>query len=97
MTSKIERGQAKAAQMRAAMKRYGAGKRATKVANLIEEGAAGRAELKRMRDVWYDTDGRAMPGQYFNPKGKAHVVGRDQKARNILRGHNARQSQGRGI
>ena len=97
MTSKIEQGQAKAAKLRQDMKRYAAGKRATKVATLQSEGASGRAELKRMRDVWYDTDKRATPGQYFNPKGKAHVVGRDQKARNILRGHNARKSQGKGI
>lgn len=44
-----------------------------KVARLQAKGAAGRAELKRMRDVWYSTDKPVTAGDYYNPHGKAPV------------------------
>jgi len=44
-----------------------------KVARLQKKGAAGRAELKRMRDVWYPTDKPVSAGNYFNPNGKQPV------------------------
>lgn len=94
---KFQRGKDKAQQLRADMNRYQEGKRAAKIATLIAEGQPGRAELKRMRDVWYDTDKRASPGQLWNPKGKNSARGSSTKAKNILTGHNARQSQGRGL
>lgn len=94
---KIQRGKGKAQQLRADMQRYQQGKRATKVAALIAEGQPGRAELKRMRDVWYDTDKQAKPGQLWNPTGKNSARGSDSKARKILTGHNARKAQGKGL
>ena len=44
-----------------------------KVARLQAKGAAGRAELKRMRDVWYPTDKPTAAGNYFNPDNKQPV------------------------
>ncbi|MNR40180.1 hypothetical protein D3C85_1584440 [compost metagenome] len=90
----IEAGKAKAAKLRAEHERYHEGKRATKVATLIAEGAVGRPELKRMRDVWYSTDKPTKAGTYWNPKGKASARGSDAKARKINTGHRARQMQG---
>ena len=65
-----------------------------KVAKLQTMGQAGRAELRRMRDVWYDTDGRASPGEYFNPTGKRMVKGSDAKSVRIQRATNAKARQG---
>lgn len=58
------------------------------------EAVSARAELKRMRDVWYSTDAKPSAGTAWNPKGKQHAKGSEGKARNIQRGHNARKSQG---
>jgi hypothetical protein len=44
-----------------------------KVAVLQKKGAAGRAELKRMRDVWYPTDKPVKAGDFYNPTGKCPV------------------------
>lgn len=74
-----------------------AGAHFRKVAKLQAMGAAGRAELRRMREVWYDTDKAVSPGAMFNPEGKQFVRGSEGKARNIQRGHTARNNQGKGI
>lgn len=50
-----------------------AAKHFRKVAKLQGEGAKGRAELKRMRDVWYSTDKPTTAGNYYNPNGKQPV------------------------
>ncbi|QPP21171.1 hypothetical protein AIIMSPaA1_046 [Pseudomonas phage AIIMS-Pa-A1] len=96
--SKNAAGTAKAAKLRADMKRYQAGHRATKVAELIAiNDSSARAELRKMRDVYYSTDKATTPGHYFNPKGKHFARGSEGKARNILKGHNARKSQAKGL
>ncbi len=65
-----------------------------KVAKLQTMGQAGRAELKRMRDVWYDTDSAVTAGEFHNPKGKRMVKGSDAKALRIQSAHNAKARQG---
>ena len=49
----------------------------TKVARLqAENTVTSRRELKRMRDVMYDTEpSRPSPGQGWNPDGKRHTRG----------------------
>jgi hypothetical protein len=56
-----------------------------------------RAELRKMRDVYYDTDAEAGPGEYFNPSGLRRVRGSDGKHRRIMSGQRARQMQGAGL
>lgn len=46
----------------------------SKVARLQAKGAAGRAELKRMRDVWYNTDKPTTAGEYYNPNSAKRPV-----------------------
>ena len=67
----METGQAKAARLRAELKRYG--KRDMKVQRLLGMGPDGRKELKRMRDVRYFTDKPTRPGEYLNPTGKRYA------------------------
>ena len=65
-----------------------------KVAELQAKGPAGRAELKRMREIWFDTDAPTKAGEYFNPTGKRLVKGSDSKARRIHSAHQTKARQG---
>lgn len=63
-----------------------------------EAGVAARQELKRMRDVYYDTDAyHPSAGAAWQPSGAKHARGSEGKARNIQRGFTARKQQGMNI
>ncbi|UVN13031.1 hypothetical protein FBPa25_0002 [Pseudomonas phage vB_PaeP_FBPa25] len=64
---------------------------------IAQDDVTSRKELRKMRDVRYSTDPEPMPGRYHNPDQRAFVKGSDGKARNILKGWNAKRSQGRGL
>lgn len=70
----------------------------TKVARLqAENSVSSRRELKRMREVVYDTDPTPSPGKSWNPEGKQFVKGSSNKHATLMSAHNARQKQGVGI
>lgn len=50
-----------------------ASKHFAKIQRLTAMGVAGNKERKKMRDVWYSTDGQPTAGQAWNPDGKQHV------------------------
>lgn len=94
-------GKAKAEKLRNDMQRYAEGRRATKVQTLIDAGAEGRAELKRMREIRIPGSKRS-PGDLWDSKAskgkqsnRAH--GTNAKLQKINSGYQARQSQARGL
>lgn len=82
-----------------------AAKRAKRYFSKVQElqsatGAAAvgaRKELKRMRDVWYNTDKRTTAGEYWNPDGKRLAKGSSGKHKRIMSGQSARNNQARGL
>lgn len=61
------------------------------------EAVTARRRLREMKDVRYFVDKETSPGELFQPEGKRLARGSSGKADRILRGHNARKSQGKGI
>lgn len=54
------------------------------------EAVGARKELKRMRDVWYDTDGKPSAGAAWNPTGKRSARGSSAKCDRINSGLRAK-------
>lgn len=61
------------------------------------EAVTARRKLREMKDVRYFVDKDASAGDLFQPESKRLARGSSGKADRILRGHNARKSQGKGI
>lgn len=69
-----------------------AAKHFTKVAKLQTMGAAGRAELRKMREVYYDTDPfHPSVGAAWNPEGKKKARGSSAKCDRINSAHRAKK------
>ena len=96
-----QQGKAKADALRKQMKRYKQGQRAAKVADLQSkkgsEAVSARAELRRMRDVWYATDPSPSATGYFLKEGAKPARGSTGKAKKALSGWKAKQQQGMNI
>lgn len=72
-----------------------AAKHFSKVSTLRSMGPAGTKELKKMRDVYYDTDPFfPSAGAAWNPEGKRLCRGSSAKCDRINKAHNAKKRQG---
>lgn len=91
MSDSLERGKALAAKLRAERKKYkGLAAREDKIQRLTKMGVAGNKERKKMRDVYYDTDGRPSAGAAWNPQGKLLTRGSSAKCDRINSGLRAK-------